>query len=365
MQLPAYIQNVAHAFLRQGKTKARAIQMAIGVVRNWAEGHDGHGNKVSAVVQAAAQRAIAEYNADRARAIATNNVAEWEAEIELAWNPDLHPRGGAGTAAGGKFVAKGSGTTQATGKQPPKKKGAKQAKPPTKVASGTHESQLRAHAAELRDQAATLSKEIRAARKSLLAQLRAQRSTRSTTNKAKAVAKKSRTATKKKAAVTKKKVTRTGGGKTAGAAGGAASAGSSGRASIASQRQHIAKLVKQRNGLIKRADALDKQANGTTPRKPLTKSYSRRDITASYLELTLEPHERSAPPETGADVGILGRHMRSDEMVESINGMSADRRAMMRGLRNSDAPPGYRWNARNRLVQLSEGADGPKVLAVF
>src|SRR5262244_2148927 len=82
LQLPAYIQNVAHAMKRQGKTTSNAIQMAIGIVRNWAQGHDGHGNKVSAEVQAAAVKAIAEYNAARVRAKA-DNAGEHEHQIDL------------------------------------------------------------------------------------------------------------------------------------------------------------------------------------------------------------------------------------------------------------------------------------------
>jgi hypothetical protein len=74
MQLPAYIQNVAHALLRNGRAagESRAIQMAVGIVKNWAHGHDGHGHKVSADVQAAAAKAIAEWDAERARAKADN-----------------------------------------------------------------------------------------------------------------------------------------------------------------------------------------------------------------------------------------------------------------------------------------------------
>lgn len=355
MQLPAYIQNVAHAMIRSGKDKARAIQMAIGIVRNWAAGHDGHGNKVSAQVQAAAQKAIAEYNADRARAIATNNVAEWEAEIELAFDEALHPRGGAGTAAGGKFVAKGSTSPQAAQKQkkaPGKKKGAKVAGKP----SGGRAGALRAKAAGLRQEAAKLSAEIKAAKKSLLAQLKSSRAARSTSAKAKAIGAKSKTATKKKAAVTKKKSTRAGGG--------ASSRGGSGSSSIKSQQDRIARMQVRRNGLLKQAKALDAQAYKLSPGHGQALS---RDITASYLELTMDAMDRSAPPETGADLGILGHQASAEEMVESINGMSASRRAMMRQLRNSDAPPGYQWTSRNRLIHLSviEEAGSPKVLAVF
>lgn len=57
--LPKYIRMVAHAFLRKGKDMSGAIRMAVGVVRNWAE---GKGN-VTPKVQAAAAAAIAEWEA--------------------------------------------------------------------------------------------------------------------------------------------------------------------------------------------------------------------------------------------------------------------------------------------------------------
>lgn len=69
-ELPAYIQNVAK---HMTGPKSRKIRLAIGIVRNWAEGHDGHGHRVSPEVQAAAQKAIAEYDASRAKARAIPN----------------------------------------------------------------------------------------------------------------------------------------------------------------------------------------------------------------------------------------------------------------------------------------------------
>jgi SPP1 gp7 family putative phage head morphogenesis protein len=63
-QLPAYIQNVAHALERAGHPESEAIEIAIGVVKDWAAGK----GKVSAVVQAAAAKAIAEWEALKAAA---------------------------------------------------------------------------------------------------------------------------------------------------------------------------------------------------------------------------------------------------------------------------------------------------------
>jgi hypothetical protein len=60
--LPAYIQNVAKGIMKTGKTESQAIQMAIGVMRNWASGR----GKVSPEVRAAAAKALAEFEAKRA-----------------------------------------------------------------------------------------------------------------------------------------------------------------------------------------------------------------------------------------------------------------------------------------------------------
>ena len=66
LQLPAYVQHVALHLVGQGHDRSRAIEMAIGIIRDWAHGHDGHGNKVHPDVQAAAVKALAEWEADKA-----------------------------------------------------------------------------------------------------------------------------------------------------------------------------------------------------------------------------------------------------------------------------------------------------------
>lgn len=62
-QLPAYIQNIARALMRdQGMGESQAIATAINAVKRWARGdlHWGHG-KLHPEVKAAAQRALAEW----------------------------------------------------------------------------------------------------------------------------------------------------------------------------------------------------------------------------------------------------------------------------------------------------------------
>lgn len=66
-QLPAYIQNVRNAIMRGGAAIGKATAIAISRVRKWAAG----AGDVSAEVKAAAAKAIAEYEAMRAKAKAT------------------------------------------------------------------------------------------------------------------------------------------------------------------------------------------------------------------------------------------------------------------------------------------------------
>jgi hypothetical protein len=92
LQLPAYIQNVAKALMRNGKSKSQAIQIAIGTVKNWAE---GKGN-VSPEVRAAAAKAVAEWEAAKAKARATpNKGASLSNPFDLANSAaDVTPRMG-------------------------------------------------------------------------------------------------------------------------------------------------------------------------------------------------------------------------------------------------------------------------------
>jgi len=74
MQLDPYIQNVAHALLRKGRAKDRseAIQMAYGIVQDWANGKSRTG-KVHPDVKAAAAKSIAQMNSKRAKAHTLSN----------------------------------------------------------------------------------------------------------------------------------------------------------------------------------------------------------------------------------------------------------------------------------------------------
>jgi hypothetical protein len=55
--LPNYVQHVAHALVRKGKPESAAIRMAIGIIKNWAEGK----GDVSDAVRVAAGKALAQW----------------------------------------------------------------------------------------------------------------------------------------------------------------------------------------------------------------------------------------------------------------------------------------------------------------
>jgi hypothetical protein len=59
--LPPFIRAVAHALMREGHSKAKAIQLAVGTIRRWAAG----GGDVTAKTRAKAAATIAEWDAKR------------------------------------------------------------------------------------------------------------------------------------------------------------------------------------------------------------------------------------------------------------------------------------------------------------
>jgi phage head maturation protease len=89
LQLPPYIQHVAHHLAAAGHDESRAIEMAVGIVKNWAEGHDGHGHQVHPDVQAAAAKNIAQWEADKAKAGRSAVTVAERAEMATASINDL------------------------------------------------------------------------------------------------------------------------------------------------------------------------------------------------------------------------------------------------------------------------------------
>jgi HK97 family phage prohead protease len=117
MQLPAYIQHVANRLRAQGHPESQAVHMAVGIVQDWAAGHDGHGNAVSADVQAAAVKAVAEWEALRAAAHASSSGrsaavadAEYRAPMAVASMNDLPDSAFAYIQPGGTKDASGKTT---------------------------------------------------------------------------------------------------------------------------------------------------------------------------------------------------------------------------------------------------------------
>lgn len=67
-QLPPYIQHVRNALMRHGHGETEATHMAVGIVKNWAKGHDGHGHRTHADVRAAASANVAKWEELRGKA---------------------------------------------------------------------------------------------------------------------------------------------------------------------------------------------------------------------------------------------------------------------------------------------------------
>jgi hypothetical protein len=71
-QLPAYIQNIRNAMMRDGKDESTATAMAVGAVKRWAAGRGG----VSKEVQAAAAKAVAQWESVKAAGKAAGKADE-------------------------------------------------------------------------------------------------------------------------------------------------------------------------------------------------------------------------------------------------------------------------------------------------
>lgn len=215
LQLPAYIQNIARALIRSGHPESQAIELAIGACQRWARG----GGKVSPDVRAAAAKALAEWEGDKAVA---HSHANDTGAVELAgvFTSALHPRIGAGATGGGRFASKNTAAAASSGKQPAAKgvtpKGVVQPGP-VRPGGGRGEAvQLRAQAFQYREHAAALEGQIASVRSQLHAQLKlhfqalaaskkAAAASASGTKAASTTAAKSSTKTAKKSSATVKK----------------------------------------------------------------------------------------------------------------------------------------------------------------
>jgi hypothetical protein len=123
--LPPYIQHVAHALMRHGHGEEDAIHMAVGIVKNWAKGHDGKGHRTHPDVRAAAAANVARWEELRAHAhaataakhaahgdkkedhgLAATGILDLLEEIALASGPTIYKSSflQKGTAPGAKTL---------------------------------------------------------------------------------------------------------------------------------------------------------------------------------------------------------------------------------------------------------------------
>lgn len=114
LQLPPYIQHVANDLRGQGHDESTAVEMAVGIVRNWAEGHDGHGNRVHPDVQAAAAKNVAQWEALKAGSGGARRFNQNHAPAGSSIGGEFASSGGSGS--GGKKPA--AGKHQAAAHQP-------------------------------------------------------------------------------------------------------------------------------------------------------------------------------------------------------------------------------------------------------
>ena len=89
LQLPAYVQHVAHHLVAMGHPESQAIGIAVGIIRDWAAGHSPGGGQVHPDVQAAASKALAEWEAAKGAAHGKGRSAPAR---ERGWVPPPSPR---------------------------------------------------------------------------------------------------------------------------------------------------------------------------------------------------------------------------------------------------------------------------------
>jgi|SRR6185503_13255063 len=72
IHLPYYVQHIANALISAGHSESEAIQMAVGIIRRWAQGNPSGGeHHIDDNTRAAARKALAEWESVKARAKTT------------------------------------------------------------------------------------------------------------------------------------------------------------------------------------------------------------------------------------------------------------------------------------------------------
>jgi phage head maturation protease len=91
-QYPAYFQHIRNDLMESGHPEAQAHSLAWGILRNFAAGHDGKGNRVSADTQAKAAAALAEMKKLQAEAKASRSApmsSSTEPVLDPTWDGSL------------------------------------------------------------------------------------------------------------------------------------------------------------------------------------------------------------------------------------------------------------------------------------
>lgn len=153
LQLPAYIQNVAHAFRRKGLSESEAIERAVGVVKDWASGRAPNGGHVHPDVQVAAAKAVAEWEAAKAAAHASGKRSN-------PFHAPPGPGGGEFTSGPGDSGAKQTASRPAAKTQQKAIPGGKAHQAAQDAARQAHRHQLLERAKANREKADALEAEI-------------------------------------------------------------------------------------------------------------------------------------------------------------------------------------------------------------
>jgi hypothetical protein len=114
-ELPGFVREVARALMRNGKSKSQAIQIAIGQIKKWAAGGEG----VNADTQAKAAKALAQWEAAKAKARATPNKQDHSNPVYAPGQRVVFLANEGGKKAPAKKGGKGEARDADKGKLPP------------------------------------------------------------------------------------------------------------------------------------------------------------------------------------------------------------------------------------------------------
>lgn len=384
-QLPAYIQNVAHALQRSGSaaTESQAIEMAVGIVKRWAAGAGAKGKKVSPDVQAAAARAVAEWTA--LKTAAHSHANEDGGGMTLTWNgtavdlasvdlggylpphlPAGTPTGGQfGTASGGQAAAKGpaaagkaapaKAATVKAGPAPAKAKAvpaaakagaapAAKAAAAARTAATARKAALHAQASALRVKAAAIEAQITGINKTIAAQVKA-----TAAAKAAAAAKPSVTA---KAATAVAKAATTSAAATKAKTASKSAANAKPKPTLAANQATVKTLHSKAHALWSQADTLDAQANAIKLSAGDGSDGAFLDLAFTEALAGRVPPGRPGGGQFTPATASFTRHDTPAQTARAVNALEARQRAMVRA--TVLVPAGFQWQPGDRLAPAGD-----------